>query len=54
MPDRFGVDAEQTAAVGVEVRRMIFERTYLMFYSVERRQQQVTVVSFRHGAQRGP
>ena len=53
LPTRYGVDAEQTAAMGFEVRRLVFEQTYLIFYTIDDAQQRVTVVTFRHGAQSG-
>lgn len=49
MPDRNGVDAEQSAVLGFEVRRMVFERTYLVFYVVDEAERRVTVTIFRHG-----
>ncbi len=54
MPDRNPVDADMTAALNGDVRRLVFERTYLIFYLVDESRQQVTVVAFRHGARRGP
>lgn len=51
MPRRFAVDQEQTQIHGTEVHRMVFERTYLVFYTVDDENHRVNVVSFRHGAQ---
>ena len=53
MPTRYGVDKLQTAALGVEVHRMVFERTYLIYYTVDDVNQRVTAVIFCHGAQLG-
>ena len=54
MPERNGVDHGQTAAYGAEVRRLVFERTYLLFYTIDHTQRQVTVVRFSHGARSNP
>ena len=50
MPTRHGVDDVQTAALGLPVHRLVFERTYLIFYVVDEAAQHVRVVIFRHGA----
>ena len=54
MPTRYGVDEEQTAAHGTEVRRLVFERTYLLFYTIDEAHLRVTVVRFAHGARSNP
>ena len=54
MPDRFGVDQEETLALGREVRRLVFERTYRLFYTIDEPQQHVAIVIFRHGARDRP
>ncbi len=54
MPERFAVDQRQSADLGHEVRRLVFERTYLLFYAIDDVRQHVNVVVFRHGARRGP
>ena len=54
MPERYQVDPAQTAARGTEVRRLVFERTYLLFYVIDHARLQVTIVLFTHGARRMP
>ena len=54
IPRRFIVDPDQTRMHGIEVHRMVFERTYLVFYTVDDKRRRVNVVSFRHGAQEPP
>ncbi|HEY2589843.1 MAG TPA: type II toxin-antitoxin system RelE/ParE family toxin [Tepidisphaeraceae bacterium] len=54
IPRRFIVDPYQTQMHGIEVHRMVFERTYLVFYTVNDEQRCVNVVSFRHGRQKPP
>jgi plasmid stabilization system protein ParE len=51
MPRRFVLDRDQTKILGVKVHRLVFERTYLVFYAVDDAQKRVNVLSFRHGAQ---
>jgi len=51
MPQRYGVDKQQTQLHGTDVYRMVFERTYLVFYTIDETHGRVNVVSFRHGAQ---
>jgi plasmid stabilization system protein ParE len=51
MPHRYGVDEGLTGAHGTDVHRMVFERTYLVFYAIDEKRGRVNVVSFRHGAQ---
>lgn len=45
----FTVDEEASERVGHEVRRMVFERTYLVFYRVDEVRSVVEVENFRHG-----
>lgn len=49
-PDRHGVDEAEPDLHGVELRRMVFERTYLVFYAIDEGRNCVNIVSFRHGA----
>lgn len=50
LPRRHPVNDAQTAEHGVEIRRMVFEKTYLIFYTLDEDTRRVVVVSFRHGA----
>jgi plasmid stabilization system protein ParE len=54
LPKRHRVDQRQTAATGTEIRRLVFERTYLLFYTVDDVRRRVDIVSFRHGAKENP
>jgi plasmid stabilization system protein ParE len=51
MPDRYGLDEKQTQMHGADVHRMVFERKYLVFYTIDQEHSRVNIVSFRHGAQ---
>ncbi len=50
LPRSHAVDERQTAKHGIEIRRMVFEQTYLVFYTIDDEQRRVIVVSFRHTA----
>jgi plasmid stabilization system protein ParE len=54
IPRRFKVDPDQTQMHGIDVHRLVFERTYLVFYTVDDARRRVNVVSFRHGRQEPP
>jgi plasmid stabilization system protein ParE len=54
LPQRNGLDEQQTHALGVDVYRMVFERTYLVFYTIDPKLSRVNIVSFRHGAKQMP
>lgn len=51
MPHRNGLDERQTQIHGADVYRMVFERTYLVFYTIDQECSRVNIVSFRNGAQ---
>jgi plasmid stabilization system protein ParE len=51
MPKGNAVDAAASARIGEEVRKMVFERTYLVFYRINEASRSVEVINFRHGAQ---
>ena len=44
------VDEEASARSGRPVRKLVFERTYLIFYRVDEVKARIDVVNFRHGA----
>lgn len=46
----FAVDEPASAKYSLEVRRYVFERTYLIFYTVDETSGRVDVIEFRHGA----
>ena len=46
------VDKQQTAIHRMDVRRLVFDRKFLVFYTIDDARSHVNVVSFRHGAQR--
>ncbi|HRX84569.1 MAG TPA: type II toxin-antitoxin system RelE/ParE family toxin [Phycisphaerae bacterium] len=49
-PRRHAIHEESTAAMGTEVRSVVFGN-YLIFYRVDDAQRRVDVVHFRHAAQ---
>jgi plasmid stabilization system protein ParE len=46
------IDEDASQRLGSAVRKLVFERTYLVHYDVDERAGLVRVVSFRHGARR--
>ena len=44
------VDQDASEQLGYTVRKLVFERTYLIHYRVDERAEQIRVVGFRHGA----
>ena len=51
LPKRHLVDKRQTQIHGTDVHRIVFERTFLVFYTIDEKHRHVNIVSFRHGAQ---
>lgn len=45
----FAVDERASEQLKAEVRRMVFERTYLVFFIVNEQRGVVEVIGFRHG-----
>jgi len=50
MPRMHTLDEHQTSEHGTRIYRMVFEKHYLVFYTVDEVKKRVTIVSFRHGA----
>ena len=50
MPRRHTLDERLSRELGTDIYRMVFEQTYLVFYTINEVEQRVTIVSFRHGA----
>ena len=50
MPRLHTLDEHQTREHGTPIYRMVCEKNYLVFYTVNEVQNRVTIVSFRHGA----
>ena len=50
IPHGYAIDPAASERSGIQVRKMVFERTYLVFYRVNDQAQVVELVSFRHGA----
>lgn len=50
MPGRHTLDEALSREHGTDIHRMVFEQTYLVFYTINEVEQRVTIVSFRHGA----
>jgi plasmid stabilization system protein ParE len=46
---RYAVDEEATRRVGMETRKVVFERTYLIFFVVIEETRTVELIGFRHG-----
>ena len=44
------VDDEASRRSGIVVHKLVFEKTYLVYYHVDNRANAVDVVGFRHGA----
>lgn len=44
------VDQEASDRIGFSVRKMVFERTYLVYYRIDEAAGVVRVINFRHGA----
>ena len=51
MPNRHAPDEDLTRSHGTNVHRMVFERMYLVFYTIDQERGRVNIVSFRNGAQ---
>ena len=54
MPGRYAVDATQSDRAGTVVYRLVFERAYLILYTIDEANLVVNVVLFYHGAQARP
>jgi plasmid stabilization system protein ParE len=50
LPTRNPVDATASDRIGERVRKMVFERTYLVFYRIRESNRAVDILNFRHGA----
>lgn len=46
------IDAAASERFGTTVRKMVFEKTYLIHYEVNEANRTIDVVQFRHGARR--
>ena len=50
LPDSYSVDVRASDRLGQVVRKVTFERTYLIFYRHDPTRSLVEVIGFRHGA----
>lgn len=50
LPTGFAIDEGTSARLGEEIHKMVFEKTYLVFYRVNTARRQVELLNFRHGA----
>jgi len=50
MPRRNSLDEHLSREHGIDIYRMVFMQTYLVFYTINEVERRVTIVSFRHGA----
>lgn len=46
----YAKDEHASSSMGLEVRKMVFERTYLVFFTVDEARQVIQLLHFRHGA----
>jgi plasmid stabilization system protein ParE len=51
LPTRYPLDRFASDRIGDSVRKMVFERTYLVFYRVREANRAVDILNLRHGAQ---
>lgn len=51
LPGKCAVDEEVSSRYGDEVRKLVFERTYLVFYWINESARTIDILQFRHGAQ---
>jgi hypothetical protein len=49
-PMGFPIDAAAADRTGQPVRKMVFEKTYLVYYTIDELNHVVQVAGFRHGA----
>jgi plasmid stabilization system protein ParE len=50
LPTRNAVDSAASHRVGQPVRKMVFEKTDLVFYRIREANREVDILNFRHGA----
>lgn len=50
VPTGYAVDEAASARLGEEVRKLVFEQTYLIHYRVNPKRHVVELLNFRHGA----
>lgn len=50
LPAGYAIDEAASARLGQEVRKLVFEKTYLIFYRVNAERSRVELLNFRHGA----
>jgi hypothetical protein len=50
LPTRNPIDEQASARIGQQVRKLVFERTYLLFYRISQEKRSVDLLNFRHGA----
>ncbi len=51
MPGKCAVDEAISDRLGQEIRKMTFERTYLVYYRINEPMRTIEIHHFRHGAQ---
>ena len=50
LPTGFAIDEAASARLGQEVRKLVFDKTYLIFYRVNAKGHTIDLLNFRHGA----
>jgi plasmid stabilization system protein ParE len=49
LPTRNPIDNAAPARIGQQIRKMVFERTYLLFYRISHEKRSIDILNFRHG-----
>jgi plasmid stabilization system protein ParE len=47
---RNAIDQAASSRIGEQVRKMVFEQTYLVFYRIREANRTIDIINFRHGA----
>jgi plasmid stabilization system protein ParE len=50
LPTRNAIDKQASRRIGQDVRRMVLDKTYLVFYRIRESDRAVDILNFRHGA----
>jgi len=50
LPTRNAVDKLASRRIGQDVRKMVFDRIYLVFYRIRESNRAIDILNFRHGA----
>jgi plasmid stabilization system protein ParE len=50
LPGAHPIDPDVSGRAGYEIRKLVFEKTYLLFYRIDEAAAEVRILRFRHGA----